>query len=99
MALVPLHNEAASLANLARTVLSSVNRRQLETPVQTETLVLLLNRLIDLLEPKQSGELAQVADRSVRQLVASVDTAIRNRDEDAWQARGGEKQPVHKGWS
>jgi len=99
MALVPLHNEAASLANLARTVLSSVDRRRLETPVQTETLVLLLNRLIDLLEPRQAGELAQVADKSVRQLVASVETAIRNRDEDEWQARGGDKAPVHKGWT
>jgi len=99
MALVPLHNESASLANLARTVLSGVTRSQLTTPVQTETLVLLLNRLIDLLEPRQAGELAQVADKSVRQLVASVETAIRNRDEDEWQARGGDKAPVHKGWT
>ena len=98
LAPLPVHNLNGSLASLARTVLSSVDRRRLETPVQTESLVLLLTKFIELAEPKQSEDVGTKADKSVRQLLAQVETAIKDRDEDAYQAKGGES-PKRKAWS
>jgi hypothetical protein len=98
--IVPIHNELASIANLARTVLSCVDRRQETTPVRTESLVLLLTTLIDMADPKKAGEVAVAADKSVRQFIAQITTAERDRDDDQHQARGGEKPgPRKQSWS
>lgn len=89
---LPVHNEIASLANLARNVLSCVDLRREITPVQTATLVLICHTLIDLAEP-QIEVRRETQDRTVRQLVAPVETAIRHREEDEHQAKGGEPPP------
>jgi hypothetical protein len=96
-ALLPVHNENASVANLARTVLSCVDPARETTSVRTASLVLLLRTLIEMADPRPSQELAQVADKSVRQFIAQVNTAERDRDDDQYQARGGEK-PARKAW-
>jgi hypothetical protein len=92
-----VHNEIASIANLARTVLSCVDPRQEKTPVQTATLVLICETLIDLAEP-QIETRKESQDRTVRQLVAPVETAIQQREEDDHQAKGGEPPKPRRAW-
>lgn len=94
-----IHNEDASLVSLARTVLSGVDRRRLETAVQTGTLVLLIEKLIEVLEPKQAVATQETSKRSVRELIAAAETVIKNRDDDEFQARGGKAPSSKRAWS
>ena len=43
-----IHDRTASVVSLARTVLAGLDQSRLETPVQTSTLKLLLETLVDL---------------------------------------------------
>jgi hypothetical protein len=93
---LPVHNQTASVANLARMVLGSIDRKREVSTVQTASLVLMLETLIELAEPRaEAVREAQV--RSVRQLVAQVETAVRDRDDDQRQERG-EKSPSRRVW-
>ena len=87
------HNAMASTANLARSILVSLDQRRLTTEVNTATLALLLGTLLDLAEPRAAAEAAEAAQRTVRSLVAQVTTAERDRDEDLHQERGGDPPP------
>ena len=60
-----IHNHNASLLALARTVLSGVDRSKIETPVQTATLVLLLETLVELGTPVVNDKLETQAQRTV----------------------------------
>jgi hypothetical protein len=89
---LPVHNTTATTANLARMVLGTVDLTRETTTVQTATLLLLLEHLIDLAEPRRE-ESAENRNRTVRQLVAQVETAARDRDDDQRQASGAEPPP------
>jgi hypothetical protein len=58
---------------------------------------LLLDTLVELAEPKVAETQRQEQDRSVRQLVAQVETAVKERDEDEQQASGGQ-EPRRRAW-
>jgi hypothetical protein len=90
------HNTTASTANLARSILTSLDHRRVITEVNTATLALLLGTLIDLAEPRAAAEVAEAAQRTVRSLVAQVTTAERDRDEDLHQERGSD--PPRRAW-
>jgi hypothetical protein len=96
---MPIHNEDATIANLARNTLTMANGEM--TLVQTETLKLLLNKLIEKCEPKNAMVIEDAQDRTVRQFIARVQTAERDRDEDDQQRRGGGDAPAAKrrSWS
>ena len=87
---LPVHNTTATAANLARSVLTTIDRSRIETPVATATLVLLLETLVEMAEP-QREKVAENQARTVRQMAAQIETAARERDEDRHQAQGGEK--------
>lgn len=89
---LPVHDTTATAANLARSILGSLDRSRLNTEVQTATLALLLETLVGLAEPR-APERAENLQRTVRSLVAEVVTAEKERDEDRWQERGGEPPP------
>jgi len=91
------HDVTASTANLARSILVSLDQRRLTTEVNTATLALLLSTLLDLAEPR-AAERAEEMQRTVRSLVAQVTTAERDRDEDRQQERGGDPPP-RRAWS
>lgn len=95
---LPVHNESASVANLARTVLSCVDPTQETTRVQTASLVLLLKTLIEMADPRPSLDVGQVAERSVRQHIAQIETAVRDHQEDQYQAEGGDKPKPRRAW-
>jgi hypothetical protein len=94
---LPIHNEDASLANLARTVLSCVDRTRETSSVHSASLALLLETLIDRLTPRQKI-VEEAAEKTVRQFIASIQTEVQKRDDDNYQAKGGEK-PARKAWS
>ena len=94
---LPVHNTTASITNLARSVLTAVDARSEKTQVQTATLVLLLNALVDMAEPRVVAQARETQERSVRQLVAQVETAVKERDEDQQQAAGG-TEPRRRAW-
>ena len=79
--MLPVHDEVASVVSLARTVLSGVDRRRFTTEVQTESLILLLNTLVALATPSVHQKVDDAAGRTIKQLVASVETAIHDRDD------------------
>ena len=88
-----IHNEDATLSNLARNVLTTLSGEH--SLVQTETIRLLLNKLIERLEPKQMATVEESQDRTVRNFIARITTAERDRDEGQ---RDGETAP-RKSWS
>lgn len=90
---LPVHDTLASTANLARAILGGLDRAKISAEVQTATLVLLLETLIGIAEPR-APERAENLQRTVRSLVAQVTTAEKERDEDRWQERGGDPPPT-----
>jgi hypothetical protein len=96
---MPIHNEDATIANLARNTLTMANGEF--TLIQTETLRLLMNKLIEKCESKNAMIVEETQDRTVRQFIARVQTAERDRDEDDQQRRGGGDAPSAKrrSWS
>ena len=60
----------ASISALAKTILGGIDRSKLETPVNTEALKLLLEKLIELAEPAHHQKLADSAQRSVMGAIA-----------------------------
>lgn len=90
---LPVHDVTASAANLARSILSSLDRRRLNSEVPTATLVLLLETLVEMATPRATADRAEGLQRTVRSLVSQVTTAERDRDEDQRQERGGEPSP------
>ena len=89
------HNQDASLANLARNVLTCIDPNCEHTQVQSATLSLLLNKLIEMIEP-WPAEAAQTKQRTVQSFIAQIETAVKHRDEDQLQATGAE--PPRKTW-
>lgn len=74
-----IHDRTASVVALARNVLGGVDKSRLETPVQTETLRLLLETLIDLGTPASVQKIADGASRSVMGLQVSLSEAEKAR--------------------
>ena len=61
------------MVNLAKTVLSGVDRKKLETPVQTETLCLLLETLIDLGTPDFDRKIGRAAEMEIVARKTAID--------------------------
>lgn len=76
----PLHDIAASTVTLARSWLSTLDRKALTTPVPTETLVLWLETIIG---QAPASELEGSARTAVMGRVAAIHDAVTARDEDA----------------
>ena len=60
-----IHDQTASVLALARNVLSGVDRSKIETSVQTATLILLIETLIDIGTPSAHTKMAAQAGRTV----------------------------------
>ena len=90
---LPVHDTLASTANLARSILGGLDRSKINAEVSTATLVLLLETLIGISEPR-APEREENLQRTVRSLVAQVTTAEKERDEDRWQEKGGDPPPA-----
>ncbi len=66
-----IHNQTASVLALARNVLACIDVKRERTEVNTATLVLLLETLIDLGSPAQNERVAEGNGREIRSLMAS----------------------------
>ena len=70
-----IHDRTASVVSLARTVLAGLDQSRLETPVQTSTLKLLLETLVDLGAPANHHRVAESNAKTVMGHVMSVEKA------------------------
>lgn len=86
---LPVHNALASTVNLAKSWLMTLDRRQLETPVPTETLRLFLSTLIDLGTPAQTRDLADGAKKTVMGAMVQITEAHRT-EQDVQAGRSGQ---------
>jgi hypothetical protein len=75
-----VHNQVASVANLARAQLLALDRAAINTSIQTQTLVLLLTTLIDLATPTQDQSIADSAHRTVLGHGVAISEAMKARD-------------------
>lgn len=94
---LPVHDRLASTINIARAWLLELDMRAEQVTVRGPTLEMVLSEFIALAEPRPSQEAKQRQERSVRELVAQVETAERNRDEDQRQS-DGRSQPPRRAW-
>jgi hypothetical protein len=69
---VPIHDQTASVVNLARHVLTCVDASKIETTVPTATLKLLLDTLIEVGSPKWP-DAAAGRDNHIRGVVAGME--------------------------
>lgn len=76
---MPIHDQVASVVNLAKAELMTLDRRNIETPVQTEKLRLMLTTLIELGEPPQARTLADSGRRTVMGHMAQIGEAEKAR--------------------
>jgi hypothetical protein len=83
---LPIHNNEASVASLARTILASVDRSKITTSVQTEALLLILNTFLNRFQPLDHEKVQETSERNVKELVAKIETAQRERDESSRKA-------------
>lgn len=75
-----VHNQVASVANLARAQLLALDRTSINTSVQTEMYRLLLETLIDLATPTQDQSIADSAHRTVLGHGVAISEAMKARD-------------------
>lgn len=73
-----LHDRTASTVALARNILMGVDKEKLETPVQTHTLILLLETLIDLGTPGVFGKISDGAAKTVAASMVAVSGVARD---------------------
>ena len=64
-----IHDRVTSTLNLARVVLGTIDPKTTHTPVQNESLKLLLNTLIELGTPQQHQKIAAEAKRTVEGMI------------------------------
>jgi hypothetical protein len=74
-----IHDRTASVLALARNILGGIDKSRLETPVQTESLRLLLETLIELGTPTVVAKVQDGAMRSVMGLATAVSEAEKAR--------------------
>lgn len=89
---LPIHDRVASTTNIARAWLMELDMRAEQVTVRGPTLELILTEFISMAEPHHAQEVREKQSRSVRELVAQVETAERNRDEDQQQSDGRPQQ-------
>jgi hypothetical protein len=77
---MPVHNVTASMVNLARAQLQGVDKASITTTIQTQTLILLLETLIDLGTPAAVSTLEDSAKRTIMGHVTAISEAERARD-------------------
>lgn len=76
---MPVHDATASVVALARTILMGLDPNRIETPVQTESLRLILTTFIDTATPQENVMRGQAAERSVMSGLALVNGAQKSR--------------------
>lgn len=64
-----IHDRVTSTLNLARVVLGTIDSKTTHTPVQNESLKLLLNTLIELGTPAQHQKIAAEAKKTVEGMI------------------------------
>lgn len=74
-------DQIASAVNRAKAILMDLDKKRIETPVQTEELRWLLNTLVDLGTRPHEGKVAEGAFRSVLGMEVSVAGAVKERDD------------------
>jgi hypothetical protein len=74
-----IHDKTASTLSLARNILGGIDRSHLETSIQTASLVLLLETLIDLGTPSINVKMADAQERTVMGAMAAVAAASEGR--------------------
>jgi hypothetical protein len=94
---LPIHDKLASTVNIARAWLLELDLRAESVTVRGPTLEMLLSEFVTLAEPRPAQEAREKQSRSVRELVAQVETAERNRDEDQRQS-DDRPQPPRRAW-
>lgn len=72
-------DRTATTVNLAKSILFGLDRKSLETPVQTQTLILLLDTLIDLGTPSVGQKVGDGAMRTVMAHTVAVNEAVKAR--------------------
>lgn len=80
---MPIIDQAASVANLARMWVQGLDRTALNTTVPTATLELMLTTLIDLAERPVTGQMRDVQHREVLGTLATLEAGVRTAREEA----------------
>ncbi len=76
---MPIHNQTASVVNLAKSWLMTLERSRIETPMPTETLRLILETLIELGTPAAAHEVADAGVRTVMGRTVAISEAEKAR--------------------
>ncbi len=74
---LPIHDRLASTVNLAKSWLMTLDARQVETQVPTETLRLWLNTLVEIATPAQTRDLGDEAKKTVMSAMVQMTEAHR----------------------
>ena len=74
-----VHNQIASVANLARGYLQSIDRKSLETSVQTQSLILMLTTLVELAQPQHDVDVGAASARTIMGHMTVVSEAEKAR--------------------
>lgn len=77
---MPIHNVNASMCNLAKGWLTSLDEASIETKIPTATLKLLLETLISLTTPDAAFKVEESGMRSIMGAMAAINEAERTRD-------------------
>ena len=77
-----IHDVVTSTMNLARVVRGTIDPRTTHTPVQNETLKLIIDTLIDLGTPAQHQKIAAESRKTVESLIMSP--ILDDRDRKGW---------------
>jgi hypothetical protein len=76
---MPLHDQVASVAALARNLLGGVDDSRENTVIRTATLRLILEQLIDLSTPLQNGKFADAQAKTVAGSLAALTGVVDGR--------------------
>ena len=77
---MPIHDQTASVVNLAKSRRLTQDRASIDTTIPTATLELILDTVIALGTPQTAHDTGDAAARSVMGRVASISEAQRARD-------------------
>lgn len=72
---MPIHNQTASVVNLARVRLGEIDLSREFHSIRSDTLKLLLETLIDLGAPEQNMRVAETSTRNITTLMDSLKAA------------------------
>ena len=80
---MPIIDQVASVANLAKMWVQGLDRASVNTTIPTATLELMLNTLIELSERPQTGQYREKQHREVLGTLATLEAGVRTAREEA----------------